>query len=251
MRRPRVADARSGTQQVYGVSAKAGAAAPRPQAVIVISAHWESSVQLVSTPVRYRTMHDFFGYPEELYGIEYPARGDIARALQVRAPLQAAGIACETDDARGLDHGAWSVLKLMYPQADIPVVAMSVQPRLVPEEQYRIGHALAPLREQGVLILGSGGTVHNLQRLEWSDRGVLGWALGFDEWLAEQLETWNTEALFHYEAQAPQAREAVPTPEHLAPPLIAMGTAHRGKKARPLHREYQLGTLSLSCWMMG
>ncbi|MCZ8516181.1 class III extradiol ring-cleavage dioxygenase [Paenibacillus filicis] len=224
---------------------------PRPKAVIVFSAHWEAPVQRIGSAVKYETLHDFFGYPEALYREVYPARGEIALALQAQELLQDAGIASVSDDARGLDHGAWSVLKLMYPQADIPVVTMSVNPRLVPEEQYRIGRALAPLRERGVLILGSGGTVNNPQRLEWNSRGARDWALAFDEWLAEQIETWNLEALFHYEALAPHASDAVPTAEHFAPLLIAMGAAHRGKKARLLHRQYQLGTLSLSCWMLG
>lgn len=224
---------------------------PRPKAIVLISAHWEASPQRIGSAVRYETLHDFFGFPEELYRIEYPAQGHITLAMQVQRLLQASGIASETDDLRGLDHGAWSVLKLMYPKADVPVVTMSVQPKLVPEEQYRIGRALGPLREQGVLIIGSGGTVHNLQRLEWNDSGVREWALAFDEWLAEQVETWNTDALFRYDMLAPYARDAVPTAEHLAPLLVAMGAAHRGKKSRLLHRQYVLGTLSLSCWMMG
>lgn len=224
---------------------------PKPRAIIVISAHWSSPVQRVSTALQYRTVHDFFGFPEELYRIEYPARGDIAVAMQARELLMQEGVACETEDARGLDHGAWSVLRVMYPEADVPVVAMSVNPKLVPEEQYRIGKALGALREQDVLIIGSGGTVHNLNELDWSHRSVSDWALEFDEWLAEQLETWHLDALFHYEARAPHGKKAVPTTEHFFPLLIAAGAADRGKKARLLHREYQYGTLSLSCWMMG
>ncbi|TBL68019.1 DODA-type extradiol aromatic ring-opening family dioxygenase [Paenibacillus thalictri] len=224
---------------------------PRPYAIVLWSAHWESRTQLISAAPQYETIHDFFGFPESLYEIEYPAKGNVALALQIRQMLTAEGISSEMDDHRGLDHGAWSLLNLMYPDGDIPVVAMSVNPRLTPEEQYRIGRALATLRRENVLLIGSGGTVHNLSKLNWSSAGVARWALEYDEWLAEQLETWNTEALFDYELRGPYAREAVPTPEHFVPLLLAMGAADSGKKARLLHREYQLGTLSLSAWMFG
>jgi 4,5-DOPA dioxygenase extradiol len=224
---------------------------PKPRAIVLFSAHWEAAPQRIGSAVFYETMHDFFGYQEELYELRYPAQGDIALALQIRRQLEQQGIACELDDQRGLDHGAWIILKLMYAQADVPVVSMSVNPSLVPEEHYRIGRALAALREQQVLILGSGGTVHNLSRLAWQENEAHDWAIAFDQWLASCLETWDTERLFRYEHEAPFAREAVPRGEHLAPLLLAMGASHRGKKAKLLHRQYQYGSLSLSCWMFG
>ncbi|MED4603443.1 class III extradiol ring-cleavage dioxygenase [Paenibacillus validus] len=224
---------------------------PKPRAIVLFSAHWEAAVQQIGSAVRYTTIHDFFGFPDALYEIEYRAQGDIALALQIRELLEKEGVAAELDDRRGLDHGAWSVLKLMYPQADVPVVSMSVHAGLVPEQQYRIGRALAALRKQDVLIMGSGGTVHNLNRLAWDSGDVSAWALEFDEWLGERIETWDIDRLFRYDAEAPFAKEAVPRSEHFVPLLIAMGAAHEGKKAKLLHRQYQYGSLSLSCWMFG
>ncbi|WP_159888180.1 DODA-type extradiol aromatic ring-opening family dioxygenase [Paenibacillus puerhi] len=224
---------------------------PRPRAILIFSSHWEAAPQRVGTSVYYETLHDFFGYPDELYTAQYRAKGDMALAMQICLQLEKEGISCELDDKRGLDHGAWIVLKLMYPDADIPVVAMSVNPGLVPEEQYRIGRALGALREQQVLILGSGGTVHNLGKLSWQETAADEWAIAFDEWLSACLETWDTHRLFRYDLEAPYAKDAVPRAEHFAPLLIAMGAAHTGKKAKLLHRQYQYGSLSLSSWMFG
>jgi 4,5-DOPA dioxygenase extradiol len=225
-----------------------------PRAIVIWSAHWESAVQLVGSPAQYETIYDFYGFPEALYRLTYPAKGDVPLSLTVQQLLRQEGIPCETDDARGLDHGAWAPLMLMYPQADVPVVALSVHPGLAAEEQYRIGRALAPLREQGVLIVGSGGIVHNLRRLDWSggpNGKAMDWATQFDEWIGEQLETWNREALFDYEQRGPHAREAVPTREHFVPLLLAMGAADNEREARLLFREMQFGSLSLACWQFG
>jgi 4,5-DOPA dioxygenase extradiol len=225
-----------------------------PRAIVIWSAHWESAIQLVGSPVRYETIYDFYGFPDELYRLTYPAQGDVSLGMTVQQLLRQEGIACETDDVRGLDHGAWAPLMLMYPQADVPVVALSVHPGLAAEEQYRIGRALAPLREQGVLIVGSGGIVHNLRRLDWSggpNGKPMDWAVQFDEWIGEQLETWNREALFDYERRGPHAREAVPTPEHFVPLLLAMGAADDEREAHLLYRDVQFGSLSLACWQFG
>ncbi|MFD2880692.1 DODA-type extradiol aromatic ring-opening family dioxygenase [Paenibacillus rhizoplanae] len=132
------------------------------------------------------------------------------------------------DEQRGLDHGAWAVLKLLYPEADIPVVAMSVNRDLPNAQQYEIGKSLAALREQDVLIIGSGGTVHNLRRLNWNSDEVNGWAEQFDRWIQEKVEAWDTEALFQYEELAPYAEMAVPTSEHFIPLFIAMGAGRPG-----------------------
>jgi 4,5-DOPA dioxygenase extradiol len=225
---------------------------PLPKAVVIFSSHWESHRQLISAAVQYETIHDFFGFPEQLYQITYPAKGDITLAYYIQSLLSEEGIGSELNDTRGLDHGSWSLLTLMYPSADVPVIAMSVQPNLTPEEQYRIGKALAPLRNDNVLIIGSGGTVHNLEQLDWTEAAeAQTWASTFDCWLAEQLETWHLDELFDYEYRGPYARRAAPSPEHFAPLLLAMGAADVGKKAKLLHRQYQFGTLSLSAWMFG
>lgn len=170
-------------------------------------------------------------------------------SMEIQNMLFAEGIHCNIDDQRGLDHGSWSLLSLLYPQAEIPIVAISVNAKLVPEEQYRIGKALMDLRKSGYLLIGSGGTTHNLSRLNWSHERLEAWALEFDEWLTERILVWDLEALFDYERRAPHASLAVPTQEHFVPLLIGLGTADEKRKATLLHQEYQFGTLGLSCWI--
>lgn len=220
----------------------------RPKAIVLFSAHWEQTEQTIGAADAHDTIYDFSGFQEELYRITYPAVGDRKLSEDILALLAKHGIPSGFDSARGLDHGAWAVLKLIYPDADIPVVAMSVNRRLTNEEQYRIGSALAELREQDVLVIGSGGTVHNLRRLNWGAGEADAWAEEFDRWLQGKLEAWDTEALFDYRDRAPYAQDAVPTNEHFIPLLIAMGAGSRNRKAKLLHRSYQLGSLSLSCW---
>ena len=224
----------------------------RPRAIALFSAHWESPVQEIGGDEKHGLLYDFYGFPEEMYRIAYPAAGDPALAREIGQCFAAEGIGCRIGHNRGLDHGAWVILKRMYPEANVPVVPLSVNPRLTPEEQYRTGAALSALRELNVLIVASGGTVHNLRKLDWSGRAApRDWAAAFDRWLDEQMETWNLEALFDYEARAPHAEWAVPTKEHFVPLLIAMGAADTGRRAKLIHRSYQYGSLSLSCWLFG
>ncbi|WP_410511226.1 class III extradiol ring-cleavage dioxygenase [Paenibacillus sp. BR2-3] len=221
---------------------------PRPKAIVLFSAHWEEPVQTVGAAETYDTIYDFGGFQDELYEMTYPAKSDRPLSGQVQSLFLKHGIQSVQNESRGLDHGAWAVLKLLYPDADIPVVALSVNRNLPNEQQYKIGKALAELREQDVLIIGSGGTVHNLGRLKWQSEGIDEWAEQFDNWLQSKLETWDTEALFQYRELAPNAQEAVPTSEHFIPLLLAMGTGDSNRKAKLLHRSYQYGSLSLSYW---
>ncbi|GEN32558.1 dioxygenase [Aneurinibacillus danicus] len=221
---------------------------PRPRAIVLFSAHWEAPVQTVSAVEKYDMIYDFYGFPEEMYKIVYPAKGEKALAEKVRTLLDTQEIASRADTERGMDHGAWVVLRLVYPQADIPVVVLSVNPNLSAAEQYRIGQALSPLRKDGVMFIGSGGTVHNLRRINWRSTEAEEWAVKFDDWLGEKIGKWDTEALFAYETQAPHAKEAVPRNEHFIPLLLAMGAADDGRNGTLLHREYQYGNLSLICW---
>lgn len=220
----------------------------KPQAIVLFSAHWEESVQTVSAVDEYSTIYDFGGFQDELYRITYPAKGDRSLSEQIQALFSKHGIDSVLDEKRGLDHGAWAVLKLIYPEADIPVVALSVNRYLTNEQQYEVGKALSSLREQDVLIIGSGGTVHNLMRLNWRSEDTDAWAEEFDNWVQTKLETWDTDSLFNYRELAPYAREAVPSNEHFIPLIIAMGAGDMGRQARLLHRSYQYGNLSLSCW---
>lgn len=228
---------------------------PKPKAIVLFSAHWENDVQQISGAVQYDTIYDFYGFPKPMYQMTYPARGHAPLALEIQQLLSQEGIRSEIDEHRGLDHGAWVLLKLMYPAADIPVITLSVNPRAAMEDQYRIGKALSKLPQEDVLVIGSGGTVHNLRRIEWEQESMAAigtaWATAFDDWLQEQIETWNVEALLDFENRAPNARDAVPTREHFLPLILAMGTGDLTKNAKLLFRKYQYGTLSLCGWMFG
>jgi len=234
--------------------AQLGQSLPRPKAAVIFSAHWLSPVQMVGNVGEYDTIHDFRGFPEIMYRIQYPAKGDVLTANKVEELFNQNGIPFEADSRRGLDHGAWVILSLMYPQADIPVISMSVNPLLSPEDQYKIGKALARLREENVLIIGSGGTVHNLRAVKWSDDGSYDqWALDFDQWLEEQLVNWNLDVLFRYQTLAPAADLAAPSygREHLVPLFYALGAAEEQRKAALIHRSYRYGNLSHSIWQFG
>lgn len=226
---------------------------PKPKAIILFSAHWEAPTQLVSDVPEYSTIYDFYGFPDEMYKIEYPAKGNQEITKEIQELLEKQDVPFEVDTRRGLDHGAWVVLRLLYPNADIPVIAMSVNQNLTPEQQYKIGQSLSGLREKDVLIIGSGGTVHNLRAVNWSANEADQWALNFDNWIAENLKSWNTDSLFKYHQLAPNAELAVPPygKEHFVPIFYAMGAADNEKKASLLHRSYRYGNLSHSVWQFG
>ncbi|WAH37575.1 DODA-type extradiol aromatic ring-opening family dioxygenase [Alicyclobacillus dauci] len=228
---------------------------PRPKAVVVFSAHWVASQQQVSDVENYDTIYDFGGFPDALYQIKYPAKGEKAITQEIEGLFQQHGIPYETETKRGLDHGAWVVLRLLYPNADVPVMSMSVNPRLSPEQQYNIGKALSALREKDVLIIGSGGTVHNLRAVDWQADGIriTPWAQEFDNWLEEHLKRWDLNSLFQYETLAPNAALAVPPHgnEHFVPLFYAMGAADSVQTAQLLHRSYRYGNLSQSVWQFG
>jgi 4,5-DOPA dioxygenase extradiol len=231
-----------------------GKALPTPKAIILFSAHWESRVQKVSNVDEYSTIYDFGGFSEELFRIQYPAKGHSEITGEIQELFTKQGIPFEVETKRGLDHGAWVVLRLLYPNADIPVISMSVNPQLTPEEQYKIGKSLIKLREKDVLIIGSGGTVHNLRMLNWADNGEVDqWALNFDEWLANHLKNWDVDSLFSYSSLAPAAQQAVPPygNEHFIPIFYAMGAADDVQKAELLHRSFRYGNLSHSVWQLG
>ncbi|WP_040951782.1 DODA-type extradiol aromatic ring-opening family dioxygenase [Gorillibacterium massiliense] len=224
------------------------ASIPKPRAIVLFSAHWEHTTQAISKVDTYSTIYDFSGFQDELYQMTYPAKGDRSISDEIQSLFKQQGIHSVMDEERGLDHGAWAVLKLIYPNADIPVVALSVNRYLTNEQQYQIGKALSELREKDILIIGSGGIVHNLRRLKWGADQPETWSKSFDLWIKGKLEAWDLKALFAYREEAPFAQDAVPTNEHFIPLLLAMGTGDKTRQAKLLHQSYQLGTLSLSCW---
>ncbi|HEU4384125.1 MAG TPA: class III extradiol ring-cleavage dioxygenase [Anaeromyxobacteraceae bacterium] len=219
----------------------------RPAAVAVVSAHWQThgAVVVTSSPLP-RTIHDFGGFPEALYRIQYPAPGDPALAARIVDLLASAGIPAGADPDRGLDHGAWVPLRLAWPGADVPVVQISL-PDAEPEELWRMGRVLSPLRERGVLLLGSGGMVHNLELVDLSrkERPPEPWAAAFDRWVAERLEARDFAALLAYRRRAPHAYLAAPTSEHFDPIFPVLGAAADEENAVPVFEGFHYGSLGM------
>jgi len=209
----------------------------RPKAILVISAHWETQAPTISAVDRNETIHDFGGFPRALYELQYPAPGSPAVAARVSDLLRASGIDCGIDRSRGLDHGAWVPLLLMYPQADIPVLQLSVQPHLGPLHHLLMGRALAPLRQEGVLIIGSGSLTHDLS--EFRGHGpndpAPDWVDAFADWFHSALTAGRTEDLLDYRRQAPFAVKNHPSEEHLLPLYAALGAAGESARAERLH----------------
>lgn len=222
----------------------------RPQAILVISAHWTTPQPIVSAAPRPRTIHDFGGFPAALYQLTYPAPGAPELAVRVVDLLTAAGIKSGISADRGLDHGAWNPLLLLYPHADVPVTQLSIQPHLDPAHHLAIGRALAPLRQQGVLILASGSATHNLWELGGyaPDAAPPDWVTAFAQWLTDALTQSKTEALLNYRQLAPHAARNHPTAEHLLPLFVAFGAGGSAAKAIELHSSYSLGVLSMAAY---
>lgn len=215
----------------------------RPRAILAVSAHWDTSALQVNSVAMNDTIHDFGGFPQMLYDIRYPAPGDAALADTV------AGLTGATrDKARGLDHGAWVPLLLMYPNADIPVVQLSVQSHLGAAHHIALGRKLASLREDNVLVMGSGGFVHNLHRLAPPGAAEPEWSKEFSDWMHEKLMAGDEAALAAYRALAPHAVLAQPTEEHFVPLLAAFGAGGEKPTAARLHSSATFGSLRMDAY---
>jgi 4,5-DOPA dioxygenase extradiol len=203
---------------------------PRPQAVLAISAHWYVPELAVTAMHEPRTIHDFGGFPRALFEMRYPAPGDAALARRVQQLL--APLPVRADESWGLDHGSWSVLHHLYPQADVPVVQLSIDERQPPAFHLELGARLRPLREEGVLLLGSGNVVHNLHAYAWGRHAPqpYDWALRFETTVRGYLERGEHAALADYAALGRDALLSVPTPEHYLPLLYVCGASARGEK---------------------
>lgn len=224
---------------------------PRPDAVLIASAHWETAVPMLTGSARPETIHDFGGFPPALYDIRYPAAGKPELATRAVGLLKDAGITAGVDGCRGLDHGAWVPLRWMYPDAGIPVVQISVSPARGAAHHVALGRALAPLRGAGVLIVGSGHATHNLR--DWmlgrgpdggSPAEPLPYAVEFAHWLEARLAAHDEAALIDYRDEAPHAQRAHPTEEHYLPLLVAYGAAGPASEVERVVDGYENGALS-------
>jgi 4,5-DOPA dioxygenase extradiol len=223
---------------------------PRPQAVLMVSAHWESGVPLLGGSAQPEMIYDFGGFPEALYRIRYPAPGVPEIAQQAQALLREAGFTAGIDGCRGLDHGAWVPMLKMYPQADVPVLQLSVQPALGAAHHYALGQALAPLRAAGVLIVGSGHMTHNLRdAFSPKEQGsVAPYAIEFRDWVDSRVRAGQIEELLQWESLAPQAKRAHPTPDHFLPLFVALGAAGAAYQVESLCAGYDMGALAMDAY---
>lgn len=227
-----------------------GKALPPPRALLVVSAHWlEKPVHLGPTQ-KAGLIHDFYGFPDELYQIQYPAPAALRLAQEVFSLLSKAGLNPIQSPSRGLDHGAWVPLVHLFPKAGIPVLQVSMGTRVPMAEHIALGRALAPLRSQGVLILGSGNLTHNLRIVDFTNRygHVEPWAREFDDWASQALESFDLKTLADY-IHAPGARLAHPTDDHYTPLLVAAAAAGEAgtPKVRFPHAGFEYGSLSMRC----
>ncbi len=228
-------------------------AAFTPRAILVISAHWEHAHSvLITAAERPKLLYDFGGFPPALYDLTYEAAGDPALAREVQGALGEINVAATLDAERGWDHGVWIPLRLMYPQAAAPVVQMSLPLNSPPDQLFRIGETLGRLRNQRVLIVGSGGLVHNLQRIRpgQKDSPPHAWAEDFEKWAMEVIERQDFATLFGYRRYAAQARLAVPTPEHFAPLFVALGAAHPYSRVVTIFQGFHHASISMRCFAL-
>jgi 4,5-DOPA dioxygenase extradiol len=227
----------------------------RPRAILCVTAHWDTPDPAVGTAAAPETVHDFGGFPEPLYRITYPAPGAPDMGREALRLLQAAGMPAREDDRRGLDHGSWIPLLLMYPAADVPVAQLAVQPQRDPAHHYRLGEALRPLREHGVLILGSGTFTHNLAAAfrvmrQQGPQAELPFTAPFVDWIAERVAGRATADLLAYRTAAPEAQENHPTDEHFLPFFVALGAGTPGVAGERLHHSTDF-TMAMDAYAFG
>ncbi len=222
----------------------------RPRAILMASAHWETPRPAVNAVAHNATIHDFRGFPPELYALSYPAPGDPALAERVTDLLADAGLPCDVDMRRGLDHGAWCPLLLAWPAADIPVVQLSVQSHLGPAHHLQLGQAVAELRREGVLVIGSGAWTHDLRRFRGQaiDAPEMADVVEFSDWMDEALVGDRLCDLLTYRTRAPHAVQEHPTEEHLLPLYVAMGAAGADARPQRLHQSANYGILRMDAY---
>ncbi|WP_193183160.1 DODA-type extradiol aromatic ring-opening family dioxygenase [Nisaea sediminum] len=230
--------------------AELGGRVGRPEAILVVSAHWESPRLALTSAAAPETVHDFYGFPRELYDFRYPAKTDAAVSRRTIELLADLGYAVEADAGRGFDHGAWVPLLLAFPGADIPVIQLSLLKGGTARQHFEIGEALAPLRDEGILIVGSGSVTHNLRALGPEGAPPPDWATGFDDFVSMAVEVGDWKSLMRFPDAPESARRSHPTPEHFLPFFVAAGAGKADCGAR-LHRSFSHSSISMSAYSFG
>ncbi|MGD8843283.1 MAG: class III extradiol ring-cleavage dioxygenase [Gammaproteobacteria bacterium] len=225
-----------------------GRSLARPRAIVVVSAHWVAPELQITPAARLETLHDYYGWQAELYDIDYRAQGADWLSRRVVEVLAGAGYPVTTGARPGLDHGAWVPLLLMYPEGVVPVVQLSLLQAADPEWHFRVGQALDVLCGEGVLVIGSGGAVHNPRRLRPTGSVPDAWARAFDDWLCDRLMQRDLQQLFDFSRVAPHAGLAHPSVEHLMPLFVAMGAGWSDGRVQRLHHSFSYGNLSMACY---
>jgi 4,5-DOPA dioxygenase extradiol len=224
---------------------------PRPRAILIASAHWETSLPMLTGSAKPETIHDFYNFPEPLYRLRYPAPGAPEVAQRAQALLRNAGFSAAIDGCRGLDHGAWAPLLYAYPEHDVPVVQLSVQPALGPRHHLQVGKALRPLSDEGVLIVGSGHLTHNLR--DWArGRGEeQPYAREFQAWVFERIRNNDLETLADYRSRSAHGVRAHPTDEHFLPLFVALGAAQEDARPERVYDAIDSGVLAMDAYVFG
>jgi 4,5-DOPA dioxygenase extradiol len=218
---------------------------PTPRAILCISAHWETKGTFVTAAEKPQTIHDFFGFPDELFAVQYPAAGSPELAKQTKEIIRKAAV--EPDTKWGLDHGCWSVVKHMYPNADVPIIELSIDYTKPAGWHYELANDLATLREKGILIIGSGNMVHNLRVVDWENPdGAYDWAAESNERFKKFIADNDHERLIHYDGLGKAAALAIPTPEHFLPMLYVLGLRKKQEEVRFFNDKLLMGSISMT-----
>lgn len=229
---------------------KLGKNIPTPKAILVISAHWQTRGTFITAGKTPEIIYDFYGFPQELYDVTYPCPGAVEQIKECHEIFKNAGIAY--DDERGIDHAAWALLKHMYPKGDIPVMELSLDYRKTPQEHYELGRKLAPLREQGILMIGSGNIVHNLRVIDWNiEAKPYDWAMDIDNKVKKYIIEQNHEALISYEKLGQGAVLAIPTNEHYLPMLYSLGLQDGNEEIVFTYEGFQNASISMRGFLIG
>lgn len=216
---------------------------PKPKAILAISAHWYTAKTRYQGEENPPLIYDFYGFPKELYEVKYPVKGDLALSERVKELLLDQAI---LDQKWGIDHGTWSVLRSMYPEADVPIVQLSIDKHLPLEAYVAIGEKLAPLREEGIMIFGSGNIVHSFQYVNFNMSGGYPWAVAFDDYIHDAILSGNIDNVIHYERMGPEAKKAFQTLDHYAPLLYVLGASKGLKSIEVFNRSVDMGSMSMT-----